>query len=192
MRHTGRLSNAEIPTIVSATAGDSQVVISWNPGPGGLFSNIYWSTSPGVTKSDTKISEVKNPYSHTGLTNGTTYYYAVTTENFCGESALSNEVSAIPEVAGTLSVSISPGDGPTGNICPDTTKYTANVTGGTAPYFYSWDITTTDGAGFNILSQVNETFEVCPYDSMTRGTIEVTVTDSNSQVTLDNINVSAF
>ena len=193
LKHTGRLSNAETPTTVNATAGDAQVVISWGYVPGGSAYNIYWSTSPGVTTSDSKISGVTNPYTHTGLTNGTTYYYAITTESACGESALSSEVSATPEIAGPLSVSISPGDGTLINMCPDTTIYTANVTGGASPYFYSWDATHTDGAGFNIISRVDrQTFEACAWDSMTSGTIKVTVTDSNSQTTLDSINVIAF
>ena len=193
LKQTGRTSTAGVPGNANAAAGDSQVVVSWDSTTDASSYNIYWSTSPGVTTSDTRISGVTSPHSVVGLTNGTTYYFVVTTESTCGESGISSEVSATPEFAGAYSVVISPGDGPTGSICPDTTIFTANVTGGLSPYTYSWTVTTTEGAGFDIISPVDEqTLEVCPWDSVTRGTIEVTVTDSNSDTTLDNIDVSAF
>ena len=193
LKHTGSSSDAEIPVNVNVASGDSQVVISWDPISDGSSYNIYWSTSPGVTTSDTRISGATSPYSHTGLTNGRTYYYAISAEDTCGESGLSDEVSATLEIVGPYSVFISPGDGPTGNICPDTTVFTANVTGGASPYTYSWIVTTTEGAGFNTISPVDEqTLEVCPWDSMTRGTIEVTVTGSDSYTASDIIDVSAF
>lgn len=61
--------------------------------------NIYWSTSPGVTKATgTKIAGVTSPFEHTGLTNGQPYYYVVTAydADLGIESAESAEVSATP------------------------------------------------------------------------------------------------
>lgn len=61
--------------------------------------NIYWGPSPGVTKATgTKIANVTSPYEHTGLTNGTTYYYVVTAYDTATglESAESAEVSGTP------------------------------------------------------------------------------------------------
>ncbi|MBI5182166.1 MAG: Ig-like domain-containing protein [Nitrospirae bacterium] len=87
------------PTGVSATAGDGQTTISWNAVSGATSYNIYWATTSGVTKTTgTKISSVTSPYTHTGLTNGTTYYYVVTGINACGdESGESNQLSATPQ-----------------------------------------------------------------------------------------------
>ena len=193
LRHTGTDSDTRNPANVNATAGDSQVVISWDSTSDASTYNIYWSTSPGVTTSDTRISGVTSPQIVGGLTNGTTYYFATTAESTCGESGLSSETSATPQFAGAYSVFISPGDGPMGNICPDMTVFTANVTGGASPYTYSWIVKTDEGAGFNTTSPVDEqTLEVCPWDSVTRGTIEVTVTDSDGFKASDVINVSAF
>ena len=97
---TQATSTADIPsapTGVTASAGDGQVSISWSAVSDATSYNIYWSTTSGVTKtSGTKIADTTSPYSHTGLTNGTTYYYVVTAVNSAGESAESSEVSAAP------------------------------------------------------------------------------------------------
>lgn len=85
------------PTNVTATVGNEQITISWNSVSGATSYNIYYSTSAGVTiGTGTKISNVTSPYTHTGLTNDTTYYYVVTAENSYGESDESSEVNATP------------------------------------------------------------------------------------------------
>ncbi len=86
------------PTGVSAKAGNKQVTISWNGVAGATSYNLYWGTAPGVKKgTGTKISGVISPYTHTGRTNNTTYYYVVTAVNIYGESSESSEVSAKPK-----------------------------------------------------------------------------------------------
>ena len=92
------------PASVNAFAGDGQVTIGWSgvSGSGATSYNIYWSTTPGVTKATgTKISNVMCPYNHTGLTNNITYYYVVTAVNSYGESSESGEVSVTPSVGGS-------------------------------------------------------------------------------------------
>ncbi len=92
-------SYAPPPINVAATAGDGQNTLSWTPQTGATSYNIYFQTSAGVTTTaSTKISGVTTPYIHQSLTDGTTYYYAITsvTDNF--ESSLSTEVSAMPAV----------------------------------------------------------------------------------------------
>ncbi|MHA2068278.1 MAG: fibronectin type III domain-containing protein, partial [Candidatus Thorarchaeota archaeon] len=85
-------------TSATATPGDEEVTISWDSVSGATSYNIYWATWSGVSKTDYegKIPNATSPYAHTGLTNGTTYYYVVTAENSYGESGESSEVSAIP------------------------------------------------------------------------------------------------
>jgi hypothetical protein len=103
------------PTGVSASAGHDQVTISWNAVAGATSYNIYYSTTSGVTPANgNKLSNVTSPYTHSALTNGTTYYYIVTAVNAAGESAASSQVSATPQVpapAVPTGVSASPGDG---------------------------------------------------------------------------------
>lgn len=87
-------------TVVEARGGISSNTISWQPVTSASSYNIYWSTSPGVTKANgTRISGVRTPYRHAGLINGTRYYYVVTAQNNSGESPESPEVSAMPSIA---------------------------------------------------------------------------------------------
>ena len=86
------------PTGIIASAGDRKAIVSWNTVSGATSNNIYWSTTSGITKSTgVKISNVMSPYTHTGRTNGTTYYYIVTAVNGYGESVESSQVSVIPQ-----------------------------------------------------------------------------------------------
>jgi PKD repeat protein len=85
------------PSGVTATAGDGQVMIRWDEVTGATSYNLYWSTSPGVSKQNgNRIEGVTSPFTHSGLINGTTYFYVVTAVDKNGESAESNQVSAVP------------------------------------------------------------------------------------------------
>ena len=85
------------PQKVVSTGGNTEICLSWENASGATTYNIYWSATAGVSKqTGTKISDVSSPYYHTGLTNGTTYYYVVTAANQYGESSESQEASAAP------------------------------------------------------------------------------------------------
>jgi hypothetical protein len=89
------------PTGVDAIQGNAQVTISWSNVSDATSYNLYWSTSSGVSPANgTKIANVTSPYTHTGLRNGTTYYYVVTAVNSYGESPASIQVSATPSATG--------------------------------------------------------------------------------------------
>jgi hypothetical protein len=84
------------PNNILAEISGTTITISWDSVVGATSYNIYWSTSPGVTKgTGTKIGGVTSPRAHTDRTNGTPYYYVVTAENNEEESEESDEVSAI-------------------------------------------------------------------------------------------------
>lgn len=86
------------PRSLVVKPGDTETVLSWLEVSGSASYNLYFSTNPGVSREHaTKIEGVMSPYTHTGLTNETPYYYALTAVNEDGvESPLSDEVTATP------------------------------------------------------------------------------------------------
>ena len=84
---------------LKATPGKQQVTLSWDPVPDAASYNIYWSTTPITNTSQptgTLIAGVTSPYTHTGLVDGQTYYYIVTSARDAGESLPSSVVVATP------------------------------------------------------------------------------------------------
>jgi len=107
------LNEQALPTGITATPGVLSNTLTWNALPSqstplwaevekALSYNIYWSTTPGVTKASNKVSKIESGYAHTALTGGVTYYYAVSAVLSVGgenpasiESGLSAEGSGI-------------------------------------------------------------------------------------------------
>jgi hypothetical protein len=92
--------------VVTAT-GNGQIGLGWPNAADADGYNIYYSTSPGVNKSNgTKFASTRSKSTIvTGLTNNTTYYFVFTSVNGTSESAESNVVSATPAVPGPFSQS---------------------------------------------------------------------------------------
>jgi len=89
------------PTGLTATAGNSQVGLSWSASSGATSYNVYRGTTSGG-ESGTAIATgiATTSYTNTGLTNGTTYFYKVAAVNASGTSGMSNEASATPTSGG--------------------------------------------------------------------------------------------
>ncbi len=85
------------PTGLSATAGDQKVTLNWNASEGATKYNIYYKVGekwPFLTQTQ------NTSFTHTGLTNGVTYYYKVSALNDADqESAASEAVSATPQAS---------------------------------------------------------------------------------------------
>ncbi len=84
------------------TSASSQTTLSWTKltakAAGTSTYNLYWSTSPGVTKkTGNKIAGVVSPYTHTGLANDVMYYYVVTEVNSNVESPESHGIATTPK-----------------------------------------------------------------------------------------------
>ena len=83
------------PAGVVATAGNSQIALTWTASSGATSYHVKRATVNGGPY--TQVSAPTSPsYTDTSLTNGTTYYYVVTAVNSAGESGNSSQVSAKP------------------------------------------------------------------------------------------------
>jgi hypothetical protein len=94
-------------TGLSAVPGNGQVTLSWNAVAGANSYILYMASTPWTTwisnlPEAMKHENITSPYLHTGLTNGTTYYFAVSAVGAGGESSQSGQVLATPSaVVGT-------------------------------------------------------------------------------------------
>jgi hypothetical protein len=83
------------PTGLTATAGNAEVILSWNASAGATNYIVQRSTT-GSSGYATIASPATNNYTDMAVTNGTTYYYEVAAADVYGESTNSSWVSATP------------------------------------------------------------------------------------------------
>ena len=115
------------------TAGWHQNVLDWNAVSGATSYTIYWDTSTGVSSSSTAITGITDDnYTHTGLDNGTTYYYKGATVNSAGTGSLSDEVSATPRTGPTVTEACTYGEAASGTVSG---LKGANASG---TFYHSW------------------------------------------------------
>jgi fibronectin type III domain protein len=97
---SGPASLVSIPSGIAASPDNIRVDVSWETATNATTYNLYWDTEEGVDTTDNVVSDLADTtYAHTGLVNGTTYFYVVTAVNDDGESDVSDEVSATPDGA---------------------------------------------------------------------------------------------
>jgi hypothetical protein len=123
------------PAGLTATKGDLKSTLSWTAGAAATGYNIYWSTTYGVTpQNGTKISGITGTtYTHTGLTNGTTYYYVVTAVNSVVEGLPSGQASVLidnvpPTVTSTIPAKDATGVSISNPICVNFSKSISSST----------------------------------------------------------------
>ncbi|TXN43595.1 GDSL-type esterase/lipase family protein [Methylobacterium sp. WL7] len=118
------------PTI-TLTPGTAQISVAWTDGAanGAAITShkLYRGTASGSRALVGTIGTT-SPYTDTGLTNGTTYFYSLSAVNSAGEGAQSTEVSTTPVAAGpTLSaLTLSPLTATAGSA------YSGTITGKTS------------------------------------------------------------
>jgi fibronectin type 3 domain-containing protein len=102
LRSTARPSSVpRTPTLTSASGGFGSVSLTWTASGSASGYTVYRGTASG---GETWLAALATATSYVDPTavNGTTYYYEVTAANSRGESARSNERSAIPSTPPTL------------------------------------------------------------------------------------------
>ena len=107
-----------VPENLTAVPGDQEITLTWSANTETLMDchKIYRSTSQGFSPSVSDyLSAVEDPdttFTDTGLTNGQTYYYRISAVDAAGnESEFSDEVSAIPYSAITVTSTADSGPG---------------------------------------------------------------------------------
>ena len=86
---------------LAATSGNGQAGLTWTAASGATGYSVHRGTASGGPYTTIQTNVAGTSFTDTGLTNGTTYYYAVTATNAEGEGASSNEASATPAAGST-------------------------------------------------------------------------------------------
>ena len=87
------------PSTIEVNAGDGQVTLAWVADDEVTSYNLYWNTTGEFGSDDVVIHNVTLPYTHVGLENGVTYYFAVSAVNQHGEGELSTPVVVTPQIS---------------------------------------------------------------------------------------------
>jgi len=174
------------PFALQATPHSGQVVLQWQPpsydGGAPVFGyTIYRGTSSGNLPFLTSVGNVLT-YTDTGLTNGITYYYAVTAVNSVNESLRSNEASATPVAPTIPPLNVLIDANQTSGSSPLVVSFTCSEQGGVGPYSYSWDF---DDGNTSTTQNPIHTF-----DSAGDYEVTVTVTDSLGNSTSESIEIT--
>lgn len=92
------------PTGLQATAGNTQVSLTWTASAGATSYHVKRGTTSGGPYAQVSAPTAAN-FTDVGLTNGTSYYYVVSALNAAAESPNSSQASAMP-VNATANVTI--------------------------------------------------------------------------------------
>ena len=87
---------ASMPTGLAASAGNGQVVLTWNPSDNATNYMISSSTNSGGPYTVIATNLTALVFTNTGLANGTNFYFVVSATNAAGASANAGPVSARP------------------------------------------------------------------------------------------------
>jgi hypothetical protein len=95
------LALPDAPAGICSSPGLSKVSLEWSEVSGATSYNLYWSTSPSLSKTvyEGVISGITSTtYIHSNLTKNKTYNYGVTAVNGDGEGAISNIAASILDI----------------------------------------------------------------------------------------------
>lgn len=91
----------ELTIALKSTGGDSKVNLTWDAVTDATSYTVKRSTNPGGPYTPIATNVTDTTYTDTDVTNGTTYYYIITTIVAGRESGNSNEALATPEASQT-------------------------------------------------------------------------------------------
>ena len=170
------------PSNLTATGAAGQVTLDWNTVSGANSYTVYWDNATGISSSSTAITSVSTDnYSHSGLDNGSTYYYkvaAVDTDNTTG--SLSSEVSAATPLPAPDNLSASGAN--------NTVTLTWNSISGATSYTLYWDnVSGIDSTDTAITSITNDNYTHSNMDNGSTYYYKVAAVNSSGTGTLSSV-----
>ncbi|HIN13308.1 MAG TPA: hypothetical protein EYM72_03370 [Gammaproteobacteria bacterium] len=170
------------PSGLTATGTAGQVSLDWSAVTSAGSYTVYWDNATGISSSSTAITSVSTDnYSHSGLDNGSTYYYkvaAVDTDNTTG--SLSSEVNAATPLPAPDNLSASGAN--------NTIILTWNSVSGATSYTLYWDnVSGIDSSDTAITSITNDNYTHNNMDNGSTYYYKVASVNSSGTGTLSSV-----
>lgn len=170
------------PSNLTATGAAGQVTLDWSAVSGVNSYTVYWDNSSGVSSSSTAITSISSDnYTHSGIDNGTIYYYkvvAVFSDNTTGP--LSSEVSATTPLPAPENLSASGAN--------NTITLTWNSVSGATSYTLYWDNSSgIDSSDTAITSITNDNYTHSNMDNGSTYYYKVVAVNSSGTGTLSSV-----
>ena len=115
----------QVPIGILADDGNTSVTLTWTANTDGDIASyrVYGDTLASPVISLITVGSTLQSYTHSGLTNRTTYYYRISAIDIAGnESALSSDINVIPKPQKYTVKQDSTGDFVTIQTCVETTS----------------------------------------------------------------------
>jgi len=97
MTKGGTVTPPPAPAGLTATPGNTQVILNWSSASGATSYNVKRATVSGGPYTTIATGVTSTSFTNTGLGNGTTYYFVVSASNSAGEGPDSAQASATPQ-----------------------------------------------------------------------------------------------
>ena len=169
------------PSDLTATAAAGQVTLDWTAVSAANSYTLYWDIFTGVSSSSAAITSINTDnYTHTGLDNGTNYYYKVAGVSASGTGLLSSEVSAATPLPAPDNLSASGAN--------NTVTLTWKSVSGATSYTLYWDNSSgIDSSNTAITSITNDNYTHSNMDNGSTYYYKVAAVNSSGTGTLSSV-----
>ena len=170
------------PSNLTATGSAGQVILDWTTLSGASSYTVFWDNSTGISSSSIAITSVSTDnYTHSGLDNGTIYYYKVAAIDSAGTvGTLTSEVSA--------ATPLSAPDNLTASGANNTITLTWNSVSGATSYTIYWDnVSGIDSSDTAITSITNDNYTHSNMDNGSTYYYKVAAVNSSGTGTLSSV-----
>ena len=170
------------PSNLTATGSAGQVILDWTTLSGASSYTVFWDNSTGISSSSIAITSVSTDnYTHSGLDNGTIYYYKVAAIDYEGSlGVLSSEVTAATLLPAPDNLSASGAN--------NTVTLTWNsVSGATSYTLYSDNVSGINSSDTAITSITNDNYTHSNMDNGSTYYYKVAAVNSSGTGTLSSV-----